>query len=91
MATTSPPATTLALADYPQVAGTASSLLGTVRFGFGGVAAPLVGVAGATTILPLGVVTGASILLAATAFGGLGRRKRRTAAASAGLRPAEIC
>ena len=51
-AITSPPSTTLALADYPQIAGTASSLLGAARFAFGGIAAPLVGVAGALNILP---------------------------------------
>ena len=61
------PATTLALAEYPQMAGTASSLLGMVRFGFGGVAAPLVGVAGALSILPLGVVAVAAVALAAAA------------------------
>lgn len=64
VASSSPPATTLALTGYPQLAGTASSLLGTVRFGFGGVAAPLVGVAGATSILPLGLVTTGAVLLA---------------------------
>ncbi|MFF9563541.1 multidrug effflux MFS transporter [Leifsonia sp. NPDC014704] len=66
-AITSPPSTTLALADYPQIAGTASSLLGAARFAFGGVAAPLVGVAGSLSILPLGVVTTVSIALAAVA------------------------
>lgn len=65
----SPPATTLALIDYPQIAGTASSLLGMIRFGFGGIAAPLVGVAGALSILPLGVVTiTATVLAAASAL-----------------------
>ena len=68
VAISSPPATTLALAEYPTMAGTASSLLGMVRFGFGGVAAPLVGVAGATSILPLGVVTVGAVILAAVAF-----------------------
>ena len=67
VATTSPPATTLALVGYPRLAGTASSLLGMVRFGFGGVAAPLVGLAGAATILPLGLVTVVAIALAAAA------------------------
>jgi DHA1 family bicyclomycin/chloramphenicol resistance-like MFS transporter len=47
------------------MAGTAGSVLGTVRFGFGGVAAPLVGVAGSLSILPLGLVTSVSVLLAA--------------------------
>jgi len=67
----SPPATTLALVEYPQIAGTASSLLGMVRFGFGGIAAPLVGVAGATSILPLGVVTVVATALAAVSFAAL--------------------
>ncbi|WP_285114269.1 multidrug effflux MFS transporter [Leifsonia sp. fls2-241-R2A-40a] len=64
-AITSPPSTTLALEDYPQIAGTASSVLGAARFAFGGVAAPIVGVAGSLTILPLGLVTTVSIALAA--------------------------
>ena len=68
VAISSPPATTLALSEYPEMAGTASSLLGMVRFGFGGIAAPLVGVAGAAAILPLGVVTAACAVLAAIAF-----------------------
>lgn len=68
VAITSPPATTLALVGYPQIAGTASSLLGMVRFGFGGIAAPLVGVAGALRILPLGVVTVTATALAAAAL-----------------------
>ncbi|MFH8249306.1 multidrug effflux MFS transporter [Microbacterium sp. B2969] len=66
-AITSPPATTLALADHPQIAGTASSVLGMVRFGLGGIAAPLVGIAGAAAILPLGIVTASCIVLAAIA------------------------
>ncbi|WP_348789900.1 multidrug effflux MFS transporter [Leifsonia sp. NPDC080035] len=64
-AITSPPSTTLALADYPKIAGTASSLLGAARFAFGGIAAPLVGVAGALSILPLGVVTTVAVVAAA--------------------------
>ena len=68
MAISSPPATTLALVDYPQIAGTASSLLGMVRFGFGGIAAPLVGVAGAASILPLGVVAVVTVLLAGASY-----------------------
>lgn len=67
VAITAPPATTLALADHPRTAGTASSLLGMVRFGFGGIAAPLVGVAGALSILPLGITTVVAVLLATAA------------------------
>ena len=79
VAITSPPATTIALVEYPQIAGTASSLLGMVRFGFGGLAAPLVGVAGATSILPLGLVTVISVALAAAAYFALSRRQGRAA------------
>lgn len=67
VAITAPPTTTLALSGYPQIAGTASSLLGMVRFGFGGLAAPLVGVAGALSILPLGITTVVAVLLSAAA------------------------
>lgn len=64
VAVTSPPTTSLALADYPEFAGTASSVLGLTRFAFGGITAPLVGLGGAQTVLPLGVVTVTSVALA---------------------------
>lgn len=44
---TVPPLTALALGAHPRTAGTASSLLGMARCGFGGLAAPLVGLGGA--------------------------------------------
>jgi DHA1 family bicyclomycin/chloramphenicol resistance-like MFS transporter len=81
VAITAPPATTLAMSEYPHMAGTASSLLGMVRFGFGGVAAPFVGVAGAMSILPLGLVTVITVALAAIA--GLLLRRRATSATPA--------
>ncbi|WP_309970545.1 multidrug effflux MFS transporter [Arthrobacter oryzae] len=56
VAVTSPPATSLALKDYPDIAGTASSLLGLARFAFGGLAAPLVGIGGADDPVPFGIV-----------------------------------
>lgn len=90
VAISSPPATTLALVEYPQMAGTASSLLGMVRFGFGGIAAPLVGVAGALSILPLGIVTTVSVLLAGAAFFLLARSKRTVPDAAASSRPTLI-
>ncbi|WP_455905487.1 multidrug effflux MFS transporter [Microbacterium sp.] len=79
VSSSSPPATTLALIGYPQIAGTASSLLGMVRFGFGGIAAPLVGVAGASSILPLGVVTVTTTALAAVALVLIGTAQGRAA------------
>lgn len=82
VAVTAPCATTLALSDHPRMAGTASSLLGMVRFGFGAIAAPFVGVAGALSILPLGLVTVITVVLAAGA-GLLLLRRRTSAKASA--------
>ncbi len=76
VAVTTPPTTTLALADYPQIAGTASSLLGMARFAFGAVSAPFVGIAGAATMLPLGIVTVVSAALAGAAYGTLLLRRR---------------
>lgn len=59
--------TSLALADHPDVAGTASSFLGIARFAFGGFAAPLVGLDG-TSGIPLGVITVASTALAGAGY-----------------------
>jgi DHA1 family bicyclomycin/chloramphenicol resistance-like MFS transporter len=63
-----PTANALAMADYPDLAGTASSLQGLSQFVFGAVAAPLVGIAGEHTALPLGVVTTAVSACAMTSF-----------------------
>jgi DHA1 family bicyclomycin/chloramphenicol resistance-like MFS transporter len=51
-----PNATALALADHPEVAGAASALLGVIQFVSGAATAPLVGVAGTDTAVPMGVV-----------------------------------
>ncbi|MEV6040954.1 multidrug effflux MFS transporter [Nonomuraea sp. NPDC052116] len=67
VAVTSAPAASLALSGYPDIAGTASSLLGVARFAFGGLSAPLVGLGGADTAVPLGLVTLVSAGLAVTA------------------------
>jgi len=64
---TAPPLTALALGAHPEKAGTASSLLGMARYGFGGVAAPLVGLGGAGAVLPLGALTVTVAALAALA------------------------
>jgi DHA1 family bicyclomycin/chloramphenicol resistance-like MFS transporter len=67
VAVTTPPTTSLALAGYPDVAGTASSFLGVARFAFGGVSAPLVGLGGSSAV-PLGLVTVGGATLAALAY-----------------------
>lgn len=76
VAVTSPPATSLALKDYPDIAGTASSLLGLARFAFGGLAAPLVGIGGANDPVPFGMVACVSAALAALCFGLVSRRRQ---------------
>jgi MFS transporter, DHA1 family, multidrug resistance protein len=48
-----PNATALALADHPTVAGSASGLLGVLQFIVGAATAPVVGVAGTGTALPM--------------------------------------
>ena len=56
VAVTTPPATSLALEHHRDAAGSASALLGTARFAVGGLTAPLVGLAGARSAVPLGIV-----------------------------------
>jgi DHA1 family bicyclomycin/chloramphenicol resistance-like MFS transporter len=63
-----PTATALAMADYPEQAGTASSLLGLGQFVFGALVAPLVGIAGEETAVPLGLVAFGASTCGALAF-----------------------
>lgn len=77
VAVTTPPATSLASERYPDVAGSASSLLGLVRFGFGAVVAPLVGVAGAQTAVPLGIVTVGAAACSALSYALIRPRRQR--------------
>jgi DHA1 family bicyclomycin/chloramphenicol resistance-like MFS transporter len=76
VAVTTPPATSLALADYSDIAGTASSFLGVARFAFGGLAAPLVGLGSGVT--PLALVTVAGALMGSLAYAVTVRRTRPT-------------
>ncbi|MCO1578488.1 multidrug effflux MFS transporter [Crossiella sp. SN42] len=48
-----PTTTTLAMADHPEAAGAASALLGSVQFVIGGLTAPLVGLAGQDSAVPM--------------------------------------
>lgn len=54
-----PNGTSLALASHAERAGSASALIGTAQFAIGAFAAPLVGVAGPDTLLPMGIVISA--------------------------------
>ena len=68
-----PNATALALAGDPSTAGSASALLGLSQFAFGAACAPLVGVAGQRTALPLALVIAALGVAAVSAYALLGR------------------
>ncbi len=90
-----PNASALALTDYPHVAGSASALLGALQFCIGAAVAPLVGVAGPHSAVPMGIVVatlglGAAAAVIATARAATAqltyRGKRRTAGLSDCLR-----
>jgi DHA1 family bicyclomycin/chloramphenicol resistance-like MFS transporter len=58
----------LGLADHAKRAGTAAALLGAVNFGLAGIASPLVGALGITTVVPLGAVMGGVMSIATLAL-----------------------
>ncbi|MGI3780523.1 MAG: multidrug effflux MFS transporter [Janthinobacterium lividum] len=66
-----PTSTALALADHPERAGAASSLLGLGQYLMGAVVAPLVGLAGEDTAVPLGVVAVSCSVVASVIFFGV--------------------
>jgi DHA1 family bicyclomycin/chloramphenicol resistance-like MFS transporter len=51
-----PNATALALADHPDMAGSASGLMGVSQFLIGAVVSPLVGIGGTGTAWPLAII-----------------------------------
>jgi DHA1 family bicyclomycin/chloramphenicol resistance-like MFS transporter len=81
-----PNATALAMNDFPEAAGSASALLGLLRFSVGAAVAPLVGVGGSSDVLPLAVTMAACGLLAI----GVRVLIRPLPARSAGVRPANL-
>jgi DHA1 family bicyclomycin/chloramphenicol resistance-like MFS transporter len=62
------PATALAMADYPEQAGAASSLLGLGQYIAGALVAPLVGLGGSQSATPLAVVALASSIGAGVVY-----------------------
>jgi DHA1 family bicyclomycin/chloramphenicol resistance-like MFS transporter len=56
-----PNSTTLAMAPHPHVAGSASALLGVLQSSGGALVAPLVGVAGTDSAVPLAIIVGSLI------------------------------
>ncbi|CAN5708918.1 multidrug effflux MFS transporter [soil metagenome] len=63
-----PNAIALALTNYPHAAGAASAFLGLSQFATGAIAAPLVGVAGEGTAVPMGIIIAVSACGALAAF-----------------------
>lgn len=87
-----PNALLLALARHQEISGSASALLGVCQFVIGSMAAPLVGLGGVATALPMVLVMFAVVLVATLAHVTMGRRGLRgatglsTVAASSGDR-----
>jgi len=69
----------LAMRNHGRSAGTASALIGVMSFVFGGLVAPLVGLGGSTTALPMGIViasTGLLALISVFVIAGKGQAER---------------
>ncbi len=71
-----PNSTALALADHPEVAGTASALLGVGQFLIGALVAPLVGAGGTDSAVPMAAVMTGVALAALVARHLAGARRR---------------
>ncbi|KQO00623.1 Bcr/CflA family multidrug efflux MFS transporter [Paenibacillus sp. Leaf72] len=67
----------LAMENQAHIAGSASALLGLLPFVLGAVAAPLVGIAGEETAVPMGVIIFTASMLGMVAYFGLVRSKQR--------------
>jgi DHA1 family bicyclomycin/chloramphenicol resistance-like MFS transporter len=70
----------LATVDYPDLAGTSSALLGVYQFAVGGLVAPLIGIGGTDTALPMVAVIAALTVLALAVFALLARTQPTTRA-----------
>ncbi|OXM86548.1 multidrug effflux MFS transporter [Paenibacillus rigui] len=68
----------LAMQDQAEAAGSASALLGVLSFIFGGVVAPLVGLGGSGTAVPMAIVIAAAELGAVACYAFMVRRPSRT-------------
>jgi DHA1 family bicyclomycin/chloramphenicol resistance-like MFS transporter len=77
-----PNASALALKGHPSTAGSASALLGLTQFLFGAVAAPIIGVAGRSSAVPLGIVMASLGVLSIASFVSLVVLPRRRQASS---------
>jgi DHA1 family bicyclomycin/chloramphenicol resistance-like MFS transporter len=78
-----PNATVLALSGAPRIAGSASALLGLMQFALGSVVAPLVGMGGSDTALPMALTIATLDVAALTVFLVLARGAGEVAASPA--------
>ena len=67
----------LAMEKQGHIAGSASALLGLLPFVLGAITAPLVGIAGEETAVPMGAIIFTASLLAVLSYLGLARRKTK--------------
>jgi DHA1 family bicyclomycin/chloramphenicol resistance-like MFS transporter len=75
-----PNAQALALADHPEMAGTAAGLVGVSQFGAGALVAPLVGLGGSDATVPMAaILAGTAVAAAVLASTGTARRRARPA------------
>jgi DHA1 family bicyclomycin/chloramphenicol resistance-like MFS transporter len=74
-----PNSNSLALAEHPDSAGSASALLGVLQFVIGGLATPLVGLGGGHSAVPMAIVMSAFTLAALVTFATLTRGAQATA------------
>jgi DHA1 family bicyclomycin/chloramphenicol resistance-like MFS transporter len=83
-----PNATALSLQEFPEVAGSASALLGVAQFGLGAAVAPIVGIRGSKDIFPMALIMasmGVGGLSARLALAKRARRANHDATAPAGV------
>lgn len=71
-----PNGSALALADHPEIAGTASALLGVSQFFIGGAVMPLVGVGGADDALPMALTIAVAAVSSLIVFQAFCSRRR---------------
>lgn len=80
-----PNATSLALADHPEMAGSASALLGVLQFTVGGLTSPIAGLAGEGSALPMALLMAAFAGLGLVSVGTLTRRRGSDQLAEVGV------
>jgi MFS transporter, DHA1 family, multidrug resistance protein len=78
-----PNAMALSLQGFPEVAGSASALLGLAQFGLGAAVAPIVGIKGSKDIFPMALVMGSMGACALVARLLLAKRAKRVTSANA--------